>query len=253
MRGAFVAIVYLMLLGWMVSPVVAQGTQLTLLPGDVISLTSFYPEMAATNAASLDVGFNNAHKLSLLRFSLPKDLQSDMLMQATLSAYLDEALGEEQVMVDVYPILSPWCGEKMSWNTKPSLGQMATTSAVFSKPGWVSWDITALVQTWIARPDKNEGIALGFDRTAAERRFGGKGGKNPPQLTLTVSVDASLSATPDPIEKRPCKTSVLKKFETAIITDTWSSRLVQFAPLAAALVLIGVFMAITHKVQRKRR
>ena len=62
--------------------------------------------------------------------------------------------------ITLYDIVNEWTEDSVSWNNKPTRGTARTSAFRVSAKGWLSKDITALVQEWVDGTFENNGINL---------------------------------------------------------------------------------------------
>lgn len=167
----------------------ADIKEIALEPKESAIVTSYFPDKTEINPEKLRVGFTSSHTMSFLRFStkiLPPDAK---VIAATLSAYLTDSWGEEVVKINTLEPLSDWCLSDLSWNKKPPMGRIASFSAVSSQPGWISWDITETVRSWLNK--ENFGIVLDSQGGNFERAFAGINSDKKPVVNLTFNSSSS--------------------------------------------------------------
>ena len=122
-------------------------------------------------------------------------------------ALSDEEIQEESGWgnraVDVYNVAGSWTADTLTGSPEPAFGQSYIRSFVtkVGVPKWFSWDVTALVQDWVADAVPNNGLALrvGLDTDKGELDPGPTGKMwfdsgsaastgNRPQLIVTYRV-----------------------------------------------------------------
>ncbi len=62
--------------------------------------------------------------------------------------------------MDVYALNGPWSENSLTYNTTPPLGSLLHSSVSVSQTGYLSFDLTSVVQKWVNTPATNYGIAL---------------------------------------------------------------------------------------------
>jgi hypothetical protein len=130
------------------TPVTDAGVQQNMPSGNFGS----FPDMPV--GYSLDHGALEGY----LRFdlsSLPGDARID---SAKLQLYASEGGGSGNF--DVRTITSSWEEYTVNWRNRPSRSKNAEDSRGVKTVGWVSWDVTALVQGWWQGTIDNNGLAL---------------------------------------------------------------------------------------------
>jgi hypothetical protein len=102
---------------------------------------------------------------------------------ATLHIY-GESVGYNPAIVHVHQITSEWT-EGVTWASRPSYDS-AVVDSFTSNTGWLSADITTLVQTWMAG-SPNYGLLLEQDQTVfGYTRYWSTLGTYPPYLELCI-------------------------------------------------------------------
>ena len=103
------------------------------------------------------------------------------------------------VEADIYPVTGgSWDATTITWGNQPGTGALATSGIISGVNQWVSFDITSLVQSWIANPATNLGLAI--EQPAAVQNSGfvvavcdSTAGTNAPYLQI-VPEPATLGA-----------------------------------------------------------
>ncbi|OYW34024.1 MAG: hypothetical protein B7Z51_00150 [Methyloversatilis sp. 12-65-5] len=68
---------------------------------------------------------------------------------------------EHPVTTDLFQVLNPWNGSSVTWETAPMTVMTASSSTVQnSVDGWISFDATSLVRSWLDNPSSNYGVLL---------------------------------------------------------------------------------------------
>jgi hypothetical protein len=116
------------------------------------------------------------HMAPLLRFDLsPLPLEAH-IVQASLKLYLVEMVLQWDIAGEVHGLLRTWSEVTANWRG-PATGQTwaepgaqgigtdyvswATNRLFFATPGqWYTFDVTQLVQSWVANPASNRGMIL---------------------------------------------------------------------------------------------
>lgn len=106
---------------------------------------------------------------SFLQFDL-SGVSLDAGETATLNLYVKSASSAgfgvdptpvAPVIADIYYLTSPWDEATVTWATQPSIGSVVIDSQIIDSINrWVSFDITPLVQVWLANPSMNFGLAV---------------------------------------------------------------------------------------------
>lgn len=153
------------------------------------NVTSFFPDINYTEPETVEIGFSDAHKLAYFQFDVHALPPSTPIVTASFSAYLKESNGVPYIGIQVFSVQRTWCEHEITWSNKPPLVDMPAIASVSASPGWVTWDVTELMRSWISQPDKNFGFALGTDSASFDRNFDGMHQQNAPYLTIITAND----------------------------------------------------------------
>ena len=143
------------------------------------AITSWDPDGHFGRAAELELGASarsgSGGKQALLRFDLASLAPSTMLRQAVLTLHLIEP-PSQPLTLEAYALAAPWEERAANWwQAAPGIlwglpgaaqanadRQAAPLGAWAIQPtsSTVAIDLTPLVQSWLARPDKNHGLLL---------------------------------------------------------------------------------------------
>lgn len=110
----------------------------------------------------------------LLRFDLTKIPTHATVLHAELELRLYHRSQASDITVGLFPVLRSWAEGEATWLhptqstswQQPGafgdndIGGLAASTAISQNAGWVSWDITNLVQEWVRSPDSNFGVLL---------------------------------------------------------------------------------------------
>jgi hypothetical protein len=124
----------------------------------------------------------------LVRFDVSSIPAGATIQQATLSLYALSRSNAGNLTVDLYEVKRPWAEGQATWNLArtgqpwalPGCGQpesdLAATPAssqfVNAVDTWFNWEVTDLVQLWVANPASNQGMILkGDGPTSVEYSF----------------------------------------------------------------------------------
>ncbi len=133
-------------------------------------VSSARPDANSGTISNLHVG---AGYTSLLQFdlrALPSGTTSAQVAKAVLRLYCNQA--GTPGAVDLRSVNASWGEYSVTFNTLPALGGVAQTAQVSGAGMYVTYDVTALVQGWIASPATNNGLAL--TAAAADVQFDSK-------------------------------------------------------------------------------
>lgn len=86
---------------------------------------------------------------------------AEPVMSAYLGLYRFEAFDGSGMTLNAYPVTQAW-SQGVGWSAQPTSEGLAAASASVSgtTPGWVEWNITALVQAWMDGSRENFGLMI---------------------------------------------------------------------------------------------
>jgi len=100
---------------------------------------------------------------SYVGFDLSNIPSGAVVSSASFRAYLFDAQGLSTVNLELRQVTSPWTGDDVTWNKKPSSSPYSD-DPVGNQTGYTSWDVTSLVQDhWIGHDfgsSTNHGLEL---------------------------------------------------------------------------------------------
>lgn len=115
----------------------------------------------ALNFGTLSNLYVSSDSTTLLRFdlaTLPGTLTPSQVGRATLRVYVNRV--NTPGVLGVAPVSAAWAEGAVTAQTVPLLGSVAQVAAVTDEGQYVTFDVTALVQTWVKSPGSNFGLAL---------------------------------------------------------------------------------------------
>lgn len=142
----------------------------------------------------------------LLRFDLSAIPVNATVISATLTLQ-KESWTAETHRLELFPLLVPWNAAVASWNLRDyqpwqtiswsvpgaggvDRGPLAAVTIAPKAPGPVQWEVTALVQQWVARPAENHGCLLINADAEVVRLISAEGvAAQRPRLAVTYLVD----------------------------------------------------------------
>lgn len=134
----------------------AQAEQATLVADAHVNAA--LPAVNSGAISNIDVGGGYT---SLLQFDLsllPAGTTSLQISRAVLRLYVNRV--DTPGLVSLQPLNSSWSEYGVTYSTLPGLGSAVQVFSVAGAGGYVAIDVTALVQTWVAAPAGNHGVAL---------------------------------------------------------------------------------------------
>lgn len=145
------------------------------------TLSAWEPEAVLSERSRLSLRYNQqtaetTHMAPLLRFDLGLLPASSQIVSATLMLYVLELERPEDIRAEVYGLLVPWRSETANWRQRDT-GQLwnrpgaqgrgsdhmawRSDSQLINGSGrWVTFDVSALVSSWSARPFSNYGMVI---------------------------------------------------------------------------------------------
>ena len=145
------------------TPGVACATDAQLV-GDT-HISSSHPSANFGGLTNLHVGNGNTVLIQFdVQSVLPAGILSSQIAKADLVLYVNRV--NNPGSLDLKAVTSPWSESAVTSNTAPSLGIVAVPPiAVSAANTYVTVDVTALVQGWVASPGSNNGISLSASTT----------------------------------------------------------------------------------------
>jgi len=103
---------------------------------------------------------NNIQTRTYLWFPLSSIPSNATLTSASLEVYVNEWPFAGSADLGVYRVVESW-NESLSWASRPTADNSLLASTIISSAeGWVSWNVTSLLQSWRGGTD-NFGLMLG--------------------------------------------------------------------------------------------
>jgi len=178
-------------------------------------LHSWYPDTSYGGQGSLTLRGDGAAR-ALLRFDLAGQLPPDAVVHGAALHLGVRDGGPSPMSVDLYRVLRPWSEGGATWQQAAAgqpwgspgatgaadrASQPATTQLVQPGAGSYAFDITALVQQWLANPGANLGVLLQgrvvsggahYDLFSSEHRYP----EERPRLEIVYSSSLIATSTP---------------------------------------------------------
>jgi hypothetical protein len=154
---------YLILMFWMAFvPLPAAATDAPVTADAHIST-----QHSTTNFGSLSNLYVGNGNTALVQFdvtALPSTITASQVAKATLLLYVNRV--NSAGGVDIFPVTGAWAELTVTSSTAPTLGTVLVTVPVTQANGYISVDVTSLVQSWVTTPSSNNGIAIAASSTA---------------------------------------------------------------------------------------
>ena len=177
----------------------------------------------------------------LLRLDLTALPISSRINEAVLYLYARSSSGPSELPVQVFGVARPWNGKEVtyqraskevSWSHEglqgvgTDIATEAEASGLLTGPGWISFNITDLVQHWVTFPEENYGLVLKADgRTSVEYELASSEFPLDPSLRPKLYVDwepapPTPTVTGTPPTATPTHTSTPTRTSTPTPTPT---------------------------------
>lgn len=174
----------------------------TLKPSALNEVAEGNPQQSFSSAArdSATIGWSYrpavGQRAALVRFDLESVPAGAAIQRAWLAVDVAGWTGLETMSAEVAPAVAPWSEGSATWSARPPAGTAAARQ-ILPTAGIVRWDITPLVQRWIAEPDSNFGLVVrslaGFPETNERTLTNWRLELESLPAELTVSIRPSLS------------------------------------------------------------
>ena len=136
--------------------VARAGAQVTLVADAHVS--SARPAVNAGTLTNLNVGGGYTALVQFDLSLLPPGTTSAQITRAVLRVYCNRA--DVPGVVAVQPVAGAWGEYSVTYASMPGLGAAVQTAQVSGADGYVSFDVTAVVQGWVSGTAVNNGLAL---------------------------------------------------------------------------------------------
>ena len=164
-----------------VNPAAIVEQNMTIQPGPVVGkdayISSLTPDFNYASNEYLSIGQSifstlgvNRAKFSFESYFLRAYLQFDLselpanadVVSAVLKLYQSDSIDKTGLMIALHRVTEGWEENTISWNNKPDYltSPESTITVPISVFGWLSWDITSLVQGWANGSIANYGVIL---------------------------------------------------------------------------------------------
>ncbi|MFW6136151.1 MAG: DNRLRE domain-containing protein, partial [Chloroflexota bacterium] len=158
------------------------------------------PSARAGLSTSLRVyyGGESEEGRALIRFNLAAAVPSDAVIDdARLELDLQSFDNPDPVTLTAACLTEDWVESTVTWNTRPDAGDPTTTASVEAELGYVSLDVTDIVQAWHNVP--HYGLVLSGPELPHSREFGSREDPvGPPRLVVTYHMPVlNLAAVAD--------------------------------------------------------
>ena len=166
--------------------------------------------------------------VSLVRFDLASLPAGAQIQSASLSLYLDNKSGSNNVTLNLYPLARPWTESQATWNRATSsqnwtqagaaavgsdyLASPSSSGSVQAAQAWYQFDVTAAVRQWAASPGTNYGLVLRGDGSSTVRyNFVSSNNSSAtlrPRLVVTLAAATTATPVPPTATSTPTRTPI---------------------------------------------
>lgn len=109
-------------------------------------------------SGTLKVGEGNVSLIQFDLSSLPPGLRTTNIAKASIIVYVSKVVTAGAV--DVAPVAAAWPETTVTFKIAPALGTAVQTGIPVTGPGYLTLDVTGLVQQWVAGITPNYGVAI---------------------------------------------------------------------------------------------
>ncbi len=175
------------------APLLIQAQQATLV-GDA-HVSSMQPTVNAGGLSNLNVGGGYTALVQFDLGVLPAGTTAAQVTRAVLKVYCNRVNTPGTVAVQT--VGSAWSEGSVTYATLPTLGATVETGSVSSAGEFVTFDVTATVQSWVSGVAANDGLAL--SSTGASVQFDSKENiqtGHAPELEIALAVGSAGGGSP---------------------------------------------------------
>lgn len=121
-------------------------------------VSSAQPDVNSGALSNLNVGGGYTALVQFDLGVLPAGTTASQITRATLRLYCNRA--DMPGSISVLPLLKSWGEYSVTYTTLPAEGSAAGAAQVLAAGQYVTVDVTAVVQSWLATPSANNGFAI---------------------------------------------------------------------------------------------
>jgi len=139
-----------------IQPGPAEGKDADVSSASVNNNFAHYPDLYIGN--NPDPSIVRAY----LQFDLGAIPAGANIVSAELKLYHYSTVGSTDFTIGMHRVTGNWQENTISWNNQPTYQPIAGSTKLINtdKTGWISWDITALLQGWLDGSMINYGVVL---------------------------------------------------------------------------------------------
>ena len=148
-----------------VNPAAIIEQTITIQPGPEgkdSSISSLHPDENYGDGPNLSMSYREVARIyrAYIQFDLGDLPDGAVILSATLQLYRWGLGGLPSSYVGAYRLKGPWQENTITWNTRCGYDLMPEYIRFVDSFGWISWDITDLVQRWLDGDSMNYGVCL---------------------------------------------------------------------------------------------
>lgn len=173
-----------------------QSLTAKIYPSRDVFIASNQPNLNTANFSNLDVGWfgNYGATRTMIQFNMSSVPSNVHVYSAKLYMNLQQALppNDAQMRLAGAQITQSWSETWPTWNNSAGLGpNQFTLGSIGTNPGWVSFNVTGLVQGWVSG-QTNNGLMIYGDETPSTSRsrvFWSRNSQESPYLLVNYDCD----------------------------------------------------------------
>lgn len=124
------------------------------------------PAVNSGTVSNIAVGNGYTGLLQFDLATLPTGTTAAQISRATLRLYVNRV--DTAGIISVSPLTAPWSEYGVTYSTLPAAGSVIGSIAANQTGTFLTLDITSTVQSWLARPAANNGLALTASTAAVQ-------------------------------------------------------------------------------------
>lgn len=145
-------------------PALSDSGTATLYPEKDAQVSLIGPDtpMGAQTHVTVHAGNINTTGRGEFQFNLDSLPVGAAITSANFSAYYyaNDGTAPNGSVYEINPNTAAWTESGVTWNNDPAFGATSATATVPTSYGWMKWDITTLVQSWLSTPATNYGFVV---------------------------------------------------------------------------------------------
>ena len=133
-----------------------------------VDQTLYQYAASSANSNTMNCGYESGcgiMRMFLKYTQLPEIGLADVVVDAKISLYAYQKNGSAPAQVEVHKITDSWDANEITWSNPPAFDKQITDYVTCSHAGWLTWDITGIVQEWYEDAESNHGLAFKVTNT----------------------------------------------------------------------------------------